>query len=689
MLLFISLLFMLLGLLILGHVTTAAALETTITVSVPAPENAKNINDKLFGHNLCAVSSLWSHTTSDIHRAATKSQIKNLNPTVLRFPGGTHSDLYLWEDGLGFKTTNTLYPAASGDTYINLTASSQDLRGWNNLNDNDLKKVRIYDNKLGQYGQWGDEVTFASVQPVSSTIQKLATVPKNEIFCTHQKNASVRLNWRPDQAWTSELDKDKGLGNSFLNNYGIAENVTLITKGILPSANLMLTVNYFTILNNGGNVSQGPIKADGSLYDNDQRLLRAKAWVAYIHGSKGITKPLGTDREGYNWGTVRSWAQKRVQENPIALKRVYWEIGNEVHMAKDYPGFGGTPTAANYAKHFKQFAEAMTKVKSGLHIGAVGKLYYEDGYDANGNAIQQWNKDLFQDQATSEKMKFLILHPYYPYAETGSGEGKVPSYTHDLWWKAVMAGATQAVRDLKRTYRQGKPLALTEYGIWPYSDKSNKNCSNLASALYNADLLMGLINEFKPEDIIAATAWNLYSGMQTAYLRWEWVKNINDYKYTTTPQYYALEMLRKMKTDVWLQTSSPSTSTLTFDITQRVGNIRHKTHQQDPLPSVPCLAMLASRNSANSCITLAVINRDLYNPIYATIQLPDGFTPSSTTNRHTVTELCYELNGGLLENAHNEDSPNNVTSISTPFTWTSNYGYNFKKHSLTVFEIYK
>jgi len=163
-----------------------------------------------------------------------------------------------------------------------------------------------------------------------------------------------------------------------------------------------------------------------------------------------------------------------------------------------------------------------------------------------------------------------------------------------------------------------------------------------------------------------ATAWDLYGQRPVSFILWNG---------TRRPQYYALKMLQKMETAVWLQTSfNPS---LTF-ATEQVGNV-------SSMSSVPRLAILASRNIANDRLTLAVINRDLNNPVSATIQFPSDFTPSSTTN-HTKTKLAYN---GSLGDAHNETVATNVVSHSESFTWTPNFSCSFDKHSLTVFEFTK
>jgi alpha-L-arabinofuranosidase len=83
------------------------------TITVDANQIKGYINPLVFGQNVMANSNtMWDHRTDSLRKELddsgikVKAKIEGLAPTILRFPGGTTADLYLWEDGLGFRTIN-------------------------------------------------------------------------------------------------------------------------------------------------------------------------------------------------------------------------------------------------------------------------------------------------------------------------------------------------------------------------------------------------------------------------------------------------------------------------------------------------------------------------------------------------------------------------------------------------------
>ena len=81
-----------------GHLRRAQ--EARITVNAAQTRGA--VNPLLFGQNvLFAGNSLWDARVDGLDPAV-KPLIEALAPTLLRFPGGSAADQYLWEDGLGF-----------------------------------------------------------------------------------------------------------------------------------------------------------------------------------------------------------------------------------------------------------------------------------------------------------------------------------------------------------------------------------------------------------------------------------------------------------------------------------------------------------------------------------------------------------------------------------------------------------
>ena len=76
-------------------------------------------------------------------------------------------------------------------------------------------------------------------------------------------------------------------------------------------------------------------------------------------------------------------------------------------------------------------------------------------------------------------------------------------------------------RLLRPTALPGKPIgiAITEYGIWPAASQDPRDYANLARAIYDADLLLGLLQNSSELGITLATAWNLHGSNPTAGYR--------------------------------------------------------------------------------------------------------------------------------------------------------------------------
>ena len=79
------------------------------------------MNPLLFGNNVVFAGNggmLWDVRTNDLQSGA-KAYVQSIAPPVLRFPGGSISDEYLWEDAIGQKTT---VPLSAGASSIGLEA---------------------------------------------------------------------------------------------------------------------------------------------------------------------------------------------------------------------------------------------------------------------------------------------------------------------------------------------------------------------------------------------------------------------------------------------------------------------------------------------------------------------------------------------------------------------------------------
>jgi alpha-L-arabinofuranosidase len=589
------------------------AAEKAATIVVDAGTPATVLNPLLFGQNLLfAGNGLWNPRINGLDPGGVKL-VKPLAPTNIRFPGGGVSDQYFWEDGLGYRTTAAVSP---GDTSIPLDGTP----AWDNV-----LKARIM---APGSGSWGAPFNFLKVE--GNRLVGVIGLKRS-----YPRGSMVRLERRPGQPdW-------------FSHTYGILEFLQA-TRSL--GAQAIITVNYGTGLDR-----EGRITTSASL---SQRVKRAAALVALVNGNPGDSQPLGKDEEGHDWRTVGYWAGQRAalgHAQPFGVR--YWEVGNEV-SDKSETGF---TDAARYASDFVSFAKGMKGVDPAIKLGAVGLNFPRGKGDAD--RVREWNPTVLK--TAGNYLDFFILHPYYPAA----GKGKA-LYNSRAWFTAVMAGTHQAMANLreirsviKATVPPGRQvgLAITEYGIWPVASKDARDYSNLAAALYDADLLMHLIREGADLGIILAASWNLHGNNSTAAIRYNWSTGTR----VLRPQYYALELLVKnVKSQILpTQVKAPVFST------PLMGNVK-------PRANIPLLGALASRSQDRSRLTLVVINRSLDSPIRTAIRF-QGFTPRP---RATVRTLA-----GNSAGEHNENKPPAVMPLAGALDFAApEFPFTFKPHSLTV-----
>ncbi|MEW6658030.1 MAG: alpha-L-arabinofuranosidase C-terminal domain-containing protein [Thermodesulfobacteriota bacterium] len=589
----------------------AAEKAAAMVVDAGAPVTA--LNPLLFGQNLLfSGNGLWNARINDLDPAGV-ALVKNLAPTSIRFPGGSVSDQYFWEDGLGYRTTAAVSP---GVTSIPLDGAP----AWDNV-----LEARIM---APGSRSWGDPIKFLRVEG-------------NRLEGVIGLKGSY-----PAGAWV-RLERRSGQPDWFSHTYGILEFLKSVKS---LDAQAIITVNYGTGLDRKGRPSTG-----ASL---SQRVKRAAALVALVNGNPGDSRSLGKDEEGHDWRTVGFWAgQRAALGHPQPFKVLYWEVGNEV-SDKSETGF---TDAARYAGDFVSFAKGMKEVDPAIKLGAVGLNYPRGKGDAD--PVREWNPTVLKTAGNC--LDFFILHPYYPAA------GKDTTLYKTLpWFAAVMAGTHQAManlREIRSLINASVPpgrqvgLAITEYGIWPVASKDGQDYSNLAAALYNADLLMHLIREGADLGIILAAAWNLHGSNPTAAISYNWSTGAR----VLRPQYYALELLVKNVGPQILQTQVKAP----VFATSLMGNVK-------PRADIPLLGALASLSQDRSRLTLLVINRSLNSPLRTSIRF-QGFTPRPRATVHTLA--------GKSAGDHNEKNPQTVAPMAGALDYAApEFPFTFKPHSFTV-----
>jgi alpha-L-arabinofuranosidase len=588
--------------------------ETETVITVNTGHRMHSLNPLIFGQNiLFASNSLWNTGINGLDPAA-KPLVENLAPTIVRFPGGTASNLYLWEDGLGFRSTEEI-------RQFSPTITLDGTPNWKTV-----QQARILGSGTGPLGN-SFNFLWLEGNRLLGILNLKGSYPAGVLV-------------RPDAR--------AGQPDYFYNNYGIMEHMNFVTS---LDAEAIIVVNYNTGLDQEGRLS-GKVSLN-------QKIKRAAAWVAFVNGTPQDERTLGVDDEGNDWHTVGYWAGRRAaMGHPAPYGVKYWEVGNEMY---DKNNEGGFTKAQTYAQDFVAFSRAMKTVDSSIKVGAVGITSPHGHGDAD--CTDAWNPTVIKIGGTD--MDFLILHPYYPAA--GS---KPTPYQSQAWYTAVMAGASQAVADIKeirKIIQENAPpgkqieISVTEYGIWPNDAKDPREWANLGRALFDADLVMSLLRDGHELGINLAANWILHGSISSASIAYDW----NSGTRTLRPHYYAMQLLRKMAPMVVeTQVTSP-----TFSV-QRVGNVMDAS-------GIPLVGALATVSKDGS-LTLLVINRALGASITATIRLME-YTPKS------VAQVLGLTASRISDN--NEDQSHTVALTTAQINdAASRFTYTFKPHSLTMFK---
>jgi alpha-N-arabinofuranosidase len=592
----------------------AQVLDATVRVDWGKPGQA--VNAKLFGQNVpVSLSGFWDSTTGQMHPWS-EAMVKQIRPSVMRFPGGSLSDIYLWEDGL---SQRALGPVKPNDRAVTLAVDPRWTSG---------STARFLGLSAGRHG---DPFRFLNLQ--GSTIRGVEGITK-----PHPAGVPLRL------------DRRQGQPEWFQNSLGSFEIIKLAE---VLGSDLLITVNFGTGIDRYGNVS-----VNASL---DQRIMRAMAWVAFMNGSAGDGRPIGVDPEGNDWQTVGHWARKRVEGGrvePVGL--ACWEVGNEPFWASE----AGHTTAEDYARGFVRFARAMKTVDPAIRVGAAAMS--DPTARGEMDPRDAWNPTLLR--IAGNDMDFLAVHPYYPSAL----HSQTP-FGSETWYLAIMAGASHAAMHLEKnrelleqTIRpSGRRLEMvvSEYGIWPADSKDPRDFSNMARAVYDADLLLYLLHTGERFGLVAATGWNLQSSTETALIRHDWASGLG----TARPQYHAFHMLRDLEEGRMLPVT---VDTPVFD-SPRVGNM-------DAMKNVPVLHAAAFVGKGDR-LRLIVINRHLRGTVRAAVQVNGDQTRWMGSLR---------VLAGPGPSAHNEDHARNVQPASKTVTaLTQPFVQEFPPHSITLMEL--
>jgi hypothetical protein len=264
----------------------------------------------------------------------------------------------------------------------------------------------------------------------------------------------------------------------------------------------------------------------------------AAALVAFFNGDVDDERPIGTDKQGTDWGTVGKWARLRAEHGSPEPQRVdLWEVGNEIYGAVQSAGEACAPWGwedvwtcdpADYVngddEHdgFVQFREAMLAVDPDIEVGAVGI----------GGAQEEWSAwgDTVIEQTPGE-MDFYVVHSYgFDQAPDPQEVLRRPS---ELW--------SSALGDARDTLAEHNPdaavpIAITEYNLFSFADGDT---DGLMAEAVNALFIADTIGQMAVQGASMANQWNLVNGLTASgsdYGIFEPDRN------EPNPQFYALAL---------------------------------------------------------------------------------------------------------------------------------------------------
>ena len=230
----------------------------------------------------------------------------------------------------------------------------------------------------------------------------------------------------------------------------------------------------------------------------------AAALVAFFNGTVADARPIGTDRDGIDWGTVGTWAELRASgghPQPVPILR--WEIGNEVWGGRPDAGgeqcadFGwedvwtcdGTEYMEGDGDHdgFLAVRDAMRAVDPTIEVGAVGVPSPGDWSD--------WGHEVLEHVGSID---FYVVHEYGfvespAAADAAAGPGQR--------WADVAAAAAPALG--------AERLAVTEYNLVSFEAGDTEHMMTTAA---NAFFLADTLGRFASAGIGAANHWNMANG---------------------------------------------------------------------------------------------------------------------------------------------------------------------------------
>jgi alpha-N-arabinofuranosidase len=372
----------------------------------------------------------------------------------------------------------------------------------------------------------------------------------------------------------------------------------------------------------------------------------------------------GTLQETLEW-------QRYFLEKGLRVR--FWEIGNEIYLAepKEHASVPGNDrriykTAQQYSAGFREWSKALQAADREAQIGAIAGTYNTSPQNAN------WLSPLLSGAGSD--IDFIALHnafaplifSRYDYTNEKKREEA---------YQAMFAQAMFSAEDIRRvkqaaaSVRLPTPkIAITEhfplFGGTPDQLMAILDQSRtLASALYTSSLFHAFMREhvWMANYNIAVSKW--FGALLTD----------TDSGIIKTPTYHLFDLYRNHfgNTLINVQTSSPVFST------KQVGTVESRN-------DVPYLDAVAS--TGQGCVYLAVINRNLSQPMQASISV-EGLPPDATAE---LTILAgpgpNAINGVSLSRSTQGGLPDSITLQHGSWKGVNTGVYTFPPASVTMFK---
>jgi hypothetical protein len=279
----------------------------------------------------------------------------------------------------------------------------------------------------------------------------------------------------------------------------------------------------------------------------------AAALVAFFNAQVGDPTVIGTDSNGFDWGTAGDWAQLRSDHgNPQPYPIKLWEVGNEVYGGMPGPtdcvAWGwedvwtcdGTEYVNGILGHagYLAFRAAMRAVDSTISVAPVGVPI--------ASSWSNWGNEVIA--GAGSVMDFYGIHEYAYFNAPATYQDALaePQTT----WDAIRA-------DLDAAYAANAngrdiPAGVTEYNLFSAWNQDNGQwMTRTVNALFMADTLGQIIeNRFA-----IANQWILASGPSANGTDYGLIEIDTWRRY---PQYYAYVLWSRFGSQMLPLTSTVS-----------------------------------------------------------------------------------------------------------------------------------